>query len=296
MPDPAAPLPPIGPIWNFGDPAASEARFRGILPAARASGDGAYLCELLTQIARAQGLRQEFDGALRTLDEAEAMLRPEWARARTFCLLERGRTLNSSLRKDEAMPLFLEAWDEARAASLDGLAVDAAHMVAIAGTPEQSFEWNRRAIAFAEGSADPSAQGWLGSLCNNAGWDFHKAGRYGEALPLFEKALRFREERKQAAGVFVARWCVARCLRSLGRAAEALAMQEALLAESEARKEPDGFVHEEMGECLLVLGRAEEARPQFGKAHELLAKDPWLTRDEPERLARLGRIAAGGSG
>ncbi len=294
MPDPAAPLHRIGTLWDFGDPAGSEARFRDLLPAARASGDGAYLCELLTQIARAQGLQQGFEEAFRTLDEAEAMLRPEWARARVYCLLERGRVLNSSLHKAEARTLFLKAWEEATATAQEAQAVDAAHMVAIAGTPEQSFEWNGRAIAFAERSTDPAVRGWLGSIYNNAAWDLHKAGRFEEALALFEKVVPFREERKQAADVSIARWCVARCLRSLGRTGEALSIQQALLGDSEARTEPDGFVLEEMGECLLALGRADEARPHLRRAHGILSKDIWLARDEPARLERLRRIGEGG--
>jgi len=38
---------------------------------------------------------------------------------------------------------------------------------------------------------------------------------------------------------------------------------------------------------LLLLNRAEEARPYFAKAHEVLLQDEWLRDKEPERLARL---------
>jgi tetratricopeptide (TPR) repeat protein len=296
-------LPEIRKLWDFQDPAATEARFREVLPAARASGDRAYLAELHSQIGRTLGLRQRFDEADRCIDEAEALLAggagaggaggEGMARARVLCLLERGRVRNSSLRKPEALPLFLRAWDEARAAGLGGLAVDAAHMAAAAETPERSLEWNERAIAYAEGSEDPEARQWLGSLCNNTGWDHHRAGRFDRALVLFERALAFREERKQPRDVVVARWCVARCLRSLGRTAEALGIQEALRAAAEEAGKPDGFVCEELGECLRVLDRGDEARPWFGKAWDLLSKDPWLSRDEPGRLERLKRLGAG---
>jgi len=46
-------------------------------------------------------------------------------------LLERGRTFNSAGEKDRARPLFVQAWEIAGAAGLEGLAVDAAHMVPI---------------------------------------------------------------------------------------------------------------------------------------------------------------------
>ena len=70
----------------------------------------------------------------------------------------------------------------------------------------------------------------------------------------------------------------------------ALAEQEALRVELEALGEADGYVFEELGECLLALGRDEEARPHFGRAAELLAGDPSLA-GEAERLERLRSLA-----
>ena len=88
----------------------------------------------------------------------------------------------------------------------------------------------------------------------------------------------------------IARWCVARCLRSLGRLEEALAQQRELLAEEEAFGETAGFTWEEIGECLLALGREVEARPHFAQAYSALSQDAWLIAEEGERLARLRRL------
>jgi hypothetical protein len=90
----------------------------------------------------------------------------------------------------------------------------------------------------------------------------------------------------------IAAWCVARTLRSLGRVEQALSRQMALKAEFEAIGESDGYVFEEIGECLLVLDRSEEARPFFAYAYEILSSDPWLVKREPERLARLKNLGA----
>ena len=46
-------------------------------------------------------------------------------------------------------------------------------------------------------------------------------------------------------------------------------------------------------EAALRLGRPEEARPHFLRAHALLSKDPWLARDEAPRLERLKRLGEG---
>ena len=286
-------LPVIRTLWDFEDPAGTEAKFREILPAARTSGDRAYLAELLSQVGRAQGLQQRFDEADRTLEEAESFLGEEMPRARVLCLIERGRVRNSSHRQEEAKPYFVKAWDEARAAGLDGLAVDAAHMMGIAETGKASLDWNLEAIAFAERSSDPAARNWLGPLYNNTGWALHDGGEPARALEIFEKARAWFVERKGEPQARISRWTVARCLRTLGRTEEALSTQETLRAEMEAAGDPDGFVYEELGECLWTLGRKDGARPWFGKAWDLLSKDPWLTRDEPKRLERMKRLAGG---
>src|SRR4051812_39631838 len=70
-------VPEFDSLWNYDDPAGTEAKFRDLLPTTRASGDTAYLAELMTQIARAQGSQQEFADANATLDQADALIQPE---------------------------------------------------------------------------------------------------------------------------------------------------------------------------------------------------------------------------
>jgi len=124
-------LPDIESLWDYRDPAASERRFRELLP--RAQADPQYHVELLTQIARTYSLRGDFDKAHAQLDQAEAFLTPDMHRACVRCLLERGRAYNSSGNPKDALPLFESAFRIAREHHLDLLAADAAEMVAIAG-------------------------------------------------------------------------------------------------------------------------------------------------------------------
>jgi len=285
------PLSELDTLWSFDDPASSERAFGVVAARARVESDGAFLAEALTQLARAQGLQRRFDDARRTLDEAEAALRRDDRRARIRLLLERGRVANSSGADDQGSASFLEAWELARAADEDALAVDAAHMLGIVEPPDEAWSWNERAMELARASPDPRARRWVGSLANNMGWARHEAGRYDDALELFRIALDERRATGSPDQLRIARWCVARCLRSLGRVDEALAEQRALADELAAAGLDDGYVDEEIGECLLSLGRDDEARPSFARAAELLAADPTLT---PERLERLR--AAGGTG
>jgi hypothetical protein len=70
-------LPDFIRLWNFGDPAGTEKKFREILPRAESFGDPSYFLQLLTQIARTEGLQGNFNQAHRTLDYVENMLTPE---------------------------------------------------------------------------------------------------------------------------------------------------------------------------------------------------------------------------
>jgi tetratricopeptide (TPR) repeat protein len=253
-------------------------------------GDISYHAQLLTQLGRAQGLQRKFGEAHATLDEAQNLITNDLRQARIRYLLERGRVFNSSKQPEKARPLFLEAWETAMAEKEDFYAVDAAHMMGIIEPPEEQMEWNLRAIAVAEESTEQRARKWLGSLYNNMGWAVHGQGQYEKALECFEKALKYREEYGPVTEVRVARWCIARALRSLNRIEEAFTIQKALLDESERLGEHDGYVYEEIAECLTVLGRSDEARPYFELAYRQLSQDPWLVEDEPARLERLKEL------
>jgi tetratricopeptide (TPR) repeat protein len=283
-------LPDFDRLWDYDHPGETEQRFRALLPQATASGNTAYRAELLTQIARTLGLQQKFDEAQRVLDEVDGLLADGPARPRIRCLLERGRVLNSSGSPDRARPLFVEAWEQAQQAGEDSLAVDAAHMVAIVEEGQAALDWNLKALHLAETSSQERAREWLGSLYNNIGWTYHDMGQYEVALDTFQKALRQRETEGDASSIRIARWCVARALRSLGRVEEALAMQQALLEEAAALGEKPGYTYEELGECLLLLDRPAEARPYFAQAYDVLSQDPWLSRNESERLTRLKEL------
>jgi tetratricopeptide (TPR) repeat protein len=280
----------IDALWDFNEPARSEAAFREALADVPVSCERDYAAQVHTQIARAQGLQRSFDDAHATLDAVESMLDETSPLVHVRYRLERGRVLNSSGHADEARPLFLGAWEESGANGFDFYTVDAAHMIAIVDPPEAALRWNEMALAVAQASDDERARNWEGSLCNNIGWTLHDAGEYAGALEMFERALEARVRQGKAADIRIARWCVARCLRSLGQVEEALDMQRVLLAEGEAAGEPDGYTHEEIGECLLVLGRAEEARPHFARACEILSQDPWLVESEPQRLERMAEL------
>src|SRR4030067_1116358 len=276
---PAENLPDFDSLWNYDKPAETEKQFREILPLAQKSGDVGYLAELLTQIARTLGLQQKFEEAHALLDSVQPMLEKTGTLARVRYHLVRGRAYNSSGQKEKAIEQFNQALELASKEKLDFYAVDAAHMLAIAAPTPQHRYWNLKAISLAEASSDPKARTWLGSLYNNLGWDFFFKKDYGEALKLFEKALEHRQQQGKPTLILSAKWCVAKTLRMLGKVDSALAMQFELEKNWEKAGEQDGFVYEEIAECLLTLNRKEEARKYFALTHKYLSADPWLSRD-----------------
>src|SRR5206468_10942386 len=97
----------------------------------------------LTQIARAEGLQRKFQDAHKTLDRVEkAMLKAEADdKTRVRYLLERGRVFNSSGKRDEARPLFLQALDLAVKSDRKSTRLNSSHMMAIVEPTEKQSEW-----------------------------------------------------------------------------------------------------------------------------------------------------------
>jgi hypothetical protein len=164
MPEPLNQSDQIDALWDYDHPAESQAAFRRALETLDERADPALRLELLTQIARAQGLQRHFDEAHTTLDAVEAQLDEATPCVRVRYLLERGRAYNSSRQRERAQPYFAEAWELASTTGEDILAIDAAHMLAIIASPEASLEWNQRALELAERSPAPRALYWRGSL------------------------------------------------------------------------------------------------------------------------------------
>jgi tetratricopeptide (TPR) repeat protein len=262
----------LTPLWDFSRPELSEQRFRAAL--ADATGDDALI--LRTQIARSQGLRQDFEGARQTLQAIAASMGTAGAEAQVRYHLERGRTFASAthppaLRTPENLQLARQAFERAlelaRAAQLDGLAIDAIHMFAFVDpAPADQLRWGEAALAIALTSSQPAAQRWEPSIRNNVGYALHQLGRYDAALGQFQQALALREQGTNRQATFVARWMVAWTLRSLGRNDEALRIQLQLEQEADAAGQADEHVFKELEALYQAIGDAAKAR-HYARRH-----------------------------
>jgi tetratricopeptide (TPR) repeat protein len=176
----------LRPLWDFDDLDATDGRLREQLELEQT---GAGRAEVLTQLARVQGLRNDFDACEELLQQAESLAGAD-GRARVRIDLERGRKLRSSGNGEAAVPQFESAFARALALGEFFLAGDAAHMVAIADE-RNMLEWTQRGLELAE--SQPDAVYWAGPLLNNLGWHYHDAGDYESSLETFERALEVRK-------------------------------------------------------------------------------------------------------
>lgn len=230
-------------LWEFDDPAGSEARFRAEL--VRLDPASIAAMEISTQIARALGLQSRFDEADAVLNTVSSADTRVLARVN----LERGRLRRSGGNPAQAMPYFARALGHATMGKDSDLALDAIHMLAIVDETN-ARTWLQQGLDIINTSDDPHTRRWRGALHNNLGWTLHDRGDFDAALKQFELALAAYEAQGSAQQVHIARWAVARCLRSLKRYREALQIQERLGAEDP----DDPHVDEELALLREELG------------------------------------------
>lgn len=286
------PLPNFDAFWDYSHPDSTEIIFtemlRGANNSSESSYDAEYHAELLTQIARAQGLQGKFVQAHTTLDSVKNMLTDNMKTARIRYLLERGRVFNTSGEWETSKPLFLEAFEFGSQNNLDLYTLDAAHMMGIVEPPDKQLKWSLKALKIAEETSDTNCKGWLGPLYNNIGWIYHDLMQFDQALNYFQKGFDWRTEVGDESGARIAKWTIGRCLRSLEENDKALKLQLEIASEIEEMKLPkDGYVFEELAELYLLSGDNNLAKKNFKLAYEELSKDGWFVKKESARLNRL---------
>ncbi len=259
----------VAALWDFSNPALSEQRFRAALATAEAEGRRDDALILQTQIARTLGLRRQLDEARALLRTLEPQLPAAGAEARARHALEWGRNhISAVTRPTERTPenlatartAYLRALAAAYEGRLDGLAVDAVHMMAfVDDAPAEQLRWNEQALQMVLVSTQPAGRNWEASIRNNLGYSLHLLGRYADSLPQYERALALREAAQASPRQqYVARWLVARALRLSGRLDDALAQQTRLEGQMHIVGDPDPYVLEEME--LIHRARGDEAR------------------------------------
>lgn len=262
-------------LWDFANPTQTEDRFRTLLPSL--SFDEQLIAT--TQIARTYGLRKQFDKAREVLGDVAPHLNEASAEVNARYHLELGRTLCSPAHtseqltdeaKSSARASYTKAFEIAKCAKLDYLAIDALHMmVMVDQEPAAQLGWNRKAIEYMEQSSQPDAKKWEGSLRNNVGYALHLSGDYEGALKQFQLALTAREAAGKAGPIRIAHWMIAWTYRAMGRIDEALTIQHRLEQECDEDGSPDPYVYEELEHLYRAKGDDENTTKYKAKREQL---------------------------
>lgn len=164
--------------------------------------------------------------------------------------------------------------------------------MATSSLPDIDKAWNFRDPAASEAELSDDEPRLRARFLLERGRVLNSSGHAEDAIAPFERDIAFRKAQSQRFEASIATWSRAVTLRYLGRAEEALAVQQSLVDHPDRQgNAAEGYTHEEIGECLLLLGRDAEAKPHFAIAHERLGDDEWIQANEPARLARLKQLA-----
>jgi tetratricopeptide (TPR) repeat protein len=269
-------------LWNVNSPVEGEQALRAALPVMPSKS-----LELQSQIVRSLGLQGRFVEAYALLDGLDQAPGARTSPVKVRLLLERGRLSYTTGDYASARGFFELAFARAAALGEEGLAVDAANMVAItqASSPEGKL-WSQTAVTTARRSSAPLAAHLLPAVVNNLARESLESGDAVAAAPLFEESAALWEARGNRDNAALAKAGLAQSVRRAGRPLEALNIL-ASLDVSKLSKEARANVHEEQGEALVAVGQRDGARRAFETAALLLSTDEWSTKNNGAQIHSL---------
>lgn len=264
----------------FRDRKYDDARAKFELAATTAAEQG--IAELQTQAealtARMFALQTKWEDGRKWLDKAAKSAKPERKKGWATYLGVRGRfEWQDQKDNDKAKKTFIEMYDFCIKAEMQSMALDAAHMVALVGTPAEKEEWALKAIKAAEAANE---KGWLGPLWNNLGWMYDEQGKTEKALEALQNARKYHHETGNEFTKMVADFGVAHALRRVGKLKEAREMLIAAFDKAKERYAADekdkeraewvGWGHKYFGDLLVDEGKKDEALKEYKAARPFL--------------------------
>jgi tetratricopeptide (TPR) repeat protein len=284
-------FPDIDGFWQSESLEESESQILSKLPPNWATEWTSQSVELLTQLARVQGLRGNLPMARATLDQARQMIATSTKdldpKVEVRWLLEQGRMLCLGMSPVKAQDMFDQAWTQANKKGLTFFAIDAALMQSTIRPPKFQNEWLLKAFALAESSTDPQARLWLSQLLFLQGWHAFDFRQFEKALEFFDKAMAQPRPLEEPWKVMAFQWSRARTMRALGQVEQALAIQQTLLNDMSLKGNISGHVYLEIAECQQMMKQTEQAKSNFELAYADLSVDGWYADNRADELSRM---------
>lgn len=250
-------------------------------------GDDVVMVQALAMTARGHLKGSNTTKGLAWLQRAEKLATKDEPLGWSRYVGVRGRFEWKSGDKAKATATFYQMYDYCIQHDLFSRAIDAAHMVAITGTPEEQIEWAYKGIKAAKLGNE---EGWLGPLWNNLGATYWEKAENSDsaqafnlkALECYLNAREYHWKMGSEKSKLIADWAVGSAYRRVGDYEKAGGWLRAVMAWSERLyaldSEPDtgewigwasydlGLMSQEQGNHSDALTLLRTARDYLGKA------------------------------
>jgi tetratricopeptide (TPR) repeat protein len=257
------------------------------------AGDVSIQIESLSQLARCRLTQNDFDGCKIWLAKAAGIASekyPGWARY----LGVKGRLEWRENHNDVATVTFKKMHDFAKAQNLPDRYLDAAHMVAITGSPKEQIEWGLRGIEEAEATGNLR---WLASMYNNLAGTYSEQKDYEKSYEYYVKAREYHWRFSGEVGKLYADYQIGWILTMLGRYDEALTYLRPSLAWAERLGNDDvqGQACADLGDIAVAKGDKAEGAKMYRRSLGHFKKvgyeesAPDIFKKVEDKLAALGK-------
>ncbi|MBU1317781.1 MAG: TonB family protein [candidate division Zixibacteria bacterium] len=239
-------------------------------------GQNSELTESYSQIARCYLITDKKEEGRVWITKAAEIATPDEPLGWSRYLGVRGRFEWQDEELEKATATFKEMYEYCSGQKLHDRAIDAAHMVAITGSPEQQVEWGLKGIKEAEAG---NVTGWLGPLWNNLGATYETLMRYDDALNAYIKAREYHWQYGTETNKMIADWAVGHAYRLAGNYDEAAKWLRPVLAWCERIENAEfvGWSHKELGEIDIINKNFKSALE-----HLVIAEDKLKAEQMPE--------------
>ena len=236
---------------------------------AGAEQNNSVLTEAYARIARTYLISEKKEQGRAWLEKAARIASPEEPSGWSRYLGVRGRFEWKDEDLKTAAATFKEMYDYCSGRKMHDRAIDAAHMVAIVGTPEEQIEWGMKGISEAEQS---NATNWLGPLWNNLAWTYETGGDFEKTLEAYLKARENHWKYGDEMNKLISDWAVGHAHRLLGNYDSAMQWIRPVLAWAERIDAAEwiGWSNKELGEAEMALGNDSAALNYLTEAEKFL--------------------------
>jgi tetratricopeptide (TPR) repeat protein len=257
---------------------------------ARIKEDSSRQTEALSQVARCYLIAGDPEAARYWLEQARVLATPILPLGWSRYLGVKGRLEWKTNDLAAARQTFKDQFNYCREHSLTDRAIDAVHMIAIVGNPDEQVEWGLLGIAEAETAGEKR---WLGPLWNNLAITYSDQNDYQKSYDAFLKAREYHWQFGDEIGKLYADYHVGWVLRMKGDYDLALTWLRPSLAWAERLEFYDVMAQatQDMGEIFVAKGDRIQGLEYLSRALGYFKKAGY-EQTGPDILSKLSdRIA-----